>query len=108
MAFERRNVRFCITRFRDTFTHNVADSHFVVDIETFRDDVLAVELVANDAGANRVAVKADEQVEKRSAVADLDVSRTIEVDSGEGFFGEVERIEIALFVCQVRERFEIR
>ena len=62
-----------------------------MDIETFCDNVLAVEFVADDTGANRVAVKANEQVEKRGAVADLDVSRTVEIDSGERFFGKVER-----------------
>lgn len=78
-----------------------------MDIETLRDDVLAVEFVANDAGANGVAVKADEQVEKCGAVADFDVSRAVEIDGGERFFGKVEGVEIALFVSQIRERLEI-
>ena len=61
--------------------------------------------MADDAGADGIAVEANQQVEKRGAVADLDVSRTVEVNGGERFFGEVERIEVTLFVCQVRERF---
>ena len=99
------NVCFGVARRRYAFSHHVADGHFVVNIEALRDNVLAVELVANDAGANGVAVKADEQVEKCSAVADFDVSRAVEIDGGERFFGKVERVEIALFVGQVRERF---
>ena len=71
------------------------------------DDVLAVEFVADDAGADGVSVQADEQVKEGSAVADFDVSRAIEVDGGEGFFGKVERVEIALFVSEVREGFEV-
>ena len=78
-----------------------------MDIEAFCDDVLAVEFVADDAGANGVAVKADEQVEKCGAVADFDVSRTVEIDGGERFFGKVERIKIALFVGQVREWLKV-
>ena len=71
------------------------------------DDVLAVEFVANDAGTDGVSVQSDEQVKECSAVADFDVSRAIEVDGGEGFFGKVERVEIALFVSEVREGFEV-
>lgn len=78
-----------------------------MNIEAFCDDVLAVEFVADDAGANGVAVKADEQVEKCGAVADFDVSRAIEIDGGERFFGKVERVVIALFVGQVREWLEV-
>ena len=107
MPLQRGNIRFCIARLGDAFAHNVTDCHFVVDIETLRDDVLAVEFVANDAGANRVTVKADEQVEKCGAVADFDVSRAVEIDGGEWFFGKVEGVEIALFVSQVRERLEV-
>ena len=71
------------------------------------DDVLAVEFVADDAGADGVSVQADEQVKECGAVADFDVSRAIEVDGGEGFFGKVERVEIALFVSEVREGFKV-
>ena len=78
-----------------------------MDIEAFRDDVLAVEFVANNAGANGVAVKADKQVEKCGAVANLDVSRAIKIDGSERFFGKVEGVEIALFVGQVREWLEV-
>ena len=78
-----------------------------MDIEAFRDDVLAVEFVANNAGANGVAVKADKQVEKCGAVTDFDVSRAIKIDGSERLFGKVEGVEIALFVSQVREWFEI-
>ena len=73
-----------------------------MDIEALGDDVFAVEFVANDTGANGVAVKADEQVEKCGAVADFDVSRAIEVDGGEGFFGKVKRVKVTLFVSEVR------
>ena len=79
-----------------------------MDIEALCNDVLAVEFVANDTRANRVAVKANEQVEKCSAVTDFDVSRTVEIDGSERFFGKVERVEIALFVSQIREWLEIR
>ena len=78
-----------------------------MDIEALCDDVLAVEFVANDAGTNRVTVKANEQVEKCSAVTDFDVSRAVEIDGSERFFGKVERVEIALFVSQVREWFKV-
>ena len=71
------------------------------------DDVLAVEFVADDAGADGVSVQADEQVKECGAVADFDVSRAIEVDGGEGFFGKVERVEIALFVSEIREGFKV-
>ena len=63
--------------------------------------------MADDARADGVAVEADEQVEKRSAVADLDVARTVEVDGGERFLGEVERVEVALFVSQIRVWFQV-
>ena len=78
-----------------------------MNIKALCNDVLAVEFVADDAGANGVAVKADEQVEKCSAIADFDVSRAVKINGGERFFGKVERVEIALFVSQVRKRFEI-
>ncbi len=107
MPFERRYISIGITRLRNTFSHNVTDRHFIVDIEALGNDVLAVELMANDAGANGVAVEADKQIEKRGAVADLDVSRAVKIDSGEGFFGKVERVEIALFVSEVREGFKV-
>ena len=61
--------------------------------------------MADDAGADGVAVEANQQVEKCGAVTDFYISRAVEVDGGERFFGEVERIEVTLFVCQVRERF---
>ena len=107
MPFQCVNIRFCISRFRDTFAHHVTDGHLVVDIEALCNDVLAVEFVANDTGANGVAVKADEQVEKRGAVADFDVSRAVEIDGSEWLFGKVEGVEIALFVGQVREWLEV-
>lgn len=107
MLLECRNVRFCIPRFRDAFAHNVTDGHFIVDIEALCDDVLAVEFVADDARANGVAIQTDKQVEKCSAVADFDVSRAVEIDGCEWFFGKVERVEIALFVSQVREWLEV-
>ena len=78
-----------------------------MDIEALRDDVLAIEFVADDAGANGVAVEADKQVEKRGSVANLDIARAVEIDGGEGFFGKVERVEIALFVSEVREGFKV-
>ena len=71
------------------------------------DDVLAVEFVADDAGADGVSVQADEQVKECGAVADFDVSRAIEVDGGEGFFGKVERVKVTLFVSEVRKGFEV-
>ena len=107
MPLQRGNIRFCISRFRDTFAHNVADGHFVVDIEALRDNVLAVEFVADNAGADGVSVQTDEQVKECGAIAHFDVSRAVEIDSGERFFGKVEGVEIALFVSQVRERFEV-
>ena len=73
----------------------------------FGDDVLAVEFVADDAGADGVSVQADEQVKECGTVADFDVSRAIEVDGGEGFFGKVERVKVTLFVSEVREGFEV-
>ena len=73
-----------------------------MDIKALCNDVLAVEFVADDAGANGVAVKADEQVKECGAVADFDVSRAIEVDGGEWFFCKVERVEVTLFVSEVR------
>ena len=72
-----------------------------------RDDVPAVELVADDARTDGVAVQTNEQVEKRGAVTDLDVARAVEIDGGQGLFGKVERVEIALFVGQVRVRFQV-
>lgn len=90
MPFERRDISIGITRLRNTFSHNVTDRHFIVDIEALGNDVLAIELMANDTGANGVAIKADEQVEKCSAVTDFDISRTIEIDSGKRFFGKVK------------------
>ena len=68
----------------------------------FGDDVLAVEFVADDAGADGVSVQADEQVKECGAVADFDVSRAIEVDGGERFFSKVERVKVTLFVSEVR------
>ncbi len=68
----------------------------------FGDDVLAVEFVADDAGADGVSVQADEQVKECGAVADFDVSRAIEIDGSEGFFGKIERVKVTLFVSEVR------
>ena len=107
MPFQRGDISIGVTRFGDAFAHYVTDGHLVVNVEAFCDDVLAVELMADDAGANGVAVKTDKQVKKCRAVADFDVSQAIEIDGGEGFFGKVERVEIALFVSQVREWLEI-
>ena len=55
MSLYGGNVRLCITGKGNAFSRYVADSHFVVNIEVPRDNVPAVELVANDAGANGVA-----------------------------------------------------
>ena len=107
MPFQRVNVRFGVAREVNAFAGDVADGHFIVNIELFGDDVLAVEFMADNAGANRVSVQADEQVKECGAVADFDVSRAIEVDGSEGFFGKVERVEITLFVSEVREGFEV-
>ncbi len=90
MPFERRDISIGITRLRNTFPHNVTDRHLVVNVEALGNDVLAIELMANDTGANGVAIKADEQVEKCSTVTDFDVSRAIEIDGGKGFFGKVK------------------
>ena len=76
-------------------------------IKLFCNNVPAVEFVADNAGANGVAVQADKQVEKCGAVTNLDIARAVEIDGGEGFFGKVERVEIALFVGQVRVRFQV-
>ena len=73
--------------------------------ELFGDDVLAVEFMADDAGADSITVKTDKQIKERGAVADFDVSRAIEIDGGKGFFGKVERVKVALFVSEIRERF---
>ena len=78
-----------------------------MNVEMPCDNVSTVELVANDARTDGVAVETDEQVEKCSAVANLDIARTIEIDGGERLFGEVEGVEIALFVGQVRVRFQV-
>ena len=99
------DVSFGVARRRYAFSHHVADGHFVVNIEVPRDNVSTVELVASDSRANGVAIQADEQVEKCRTISNLDIAWAIEVDGGQGFFGEVERIEIALFVGQVRIRF---
>ena len=104
MSQECGNVGFGVARRRYAFSHHVTDGHFVMNVEMPCDDVPAVEFVANDAGADGVTVQADEQVEKRGAVADLDVARAIEIDGGQGFFGKVEGVEVALFVGQVRIR----
>lgn len=90
MPFERRDISIGITRLGDAFAHNVTDRHFIVNVEALGNDVLAIELMANDTGANGVAIKTDEQVEKCSAVTDFDISRTIEIDSGKRFFGKVK------------------
>ena len=96
------NIRFGVAREVNAFAGNVANGHFVVNIELLGDDILAVEFVADDAGADGVSVQADEQVKECGAVADFDVSRAIEVDGGEGFFGKVERVKVTLFVSEVR------
>ena len=96
------DVSFGVTRRRYAFSHHIADGHFIVNIEVFRDNVSTVELVANDSRTDGVAVETDEQVEKCRAVSNLDIAWTIEIDGGERLFGEVERVEVALFVSQVR------
>ena len=98
MSQECRDVGFGIARWRYAFSHHVTDGHFVANVEVPRDNVSTVELVADDAGANGVAIQTDEQVEKRRAVANLDIARTVEIDGRKWFFGEVERVEVALFV----------
>ena len=90
MSQECGNVGFGVARRRYAFSHHVTDGHFVVNVEVPRDNVPAVELVANDARADGVTVETDEQVEKCGTVAHLDVARTVEIDGGQGFFGEVE------------------
>lgn len=104
MSQECGNVGFGVARRRYAFSHHVTDGHFVANVEVPRDNVSTVELVADNARANSVAVKTDKQVEKRRAVANLDIAWTIEVNGSERLFGKVERIEIALFVGQVRIR----
>lgn len=101
------NVGFGVARRRYAFSHHVTDGHFVANVEVPRDNVSTVELVADDAGANGVAIQTDEQVEKRRAVANLDIARAIEIDGGQGFFGKVEGVEVALFVGQVRIWFQV-
>jgi len=73
-----------------------------VNGKLFGNDILAVEFMADNAGADGVSIQADEQVKECGAVADFDVSRAIEVDGGEGFFGKVERVKVTLFVSEVR------
>lgn len=62
MPLQRIDVRLCVARLGDAFAHYVTDGHLVVNVEAFCDDVLAVELMADDAGANGVAVKAEEEI----------------------------------------------
>ena len=92
------DVCFGVARWRYAFSHYVADGHLVANVKVPRDNVPAVELVANDSRTDGVTVEADEQVEKCGSVAYLDVARTVEIDGRKWFFGEVERVEVALFV----------
>lgn len=82
MSQECGDVSFGVARRRYAFSHHVADGHFVVNIEVSRDNVSTVELVADDARANGVAIQTDEQVEKRRAVANLDIAWTVEINGG--------------------------
>ena len=54
----------------DGFVQDVADFHAVVNLQRLCDDVRAVPLFTDDAGADRVAVHTDQEVEKRRAVKD--------------------------------------
>ena len=76
------NVGFGVARRRYAFSHHVTDGHFVMNVEMPCDDVPAVELVADDARANGVAIQTYEQVEKRRAVANLDIAWTVEINGG--------------------------
>ena len=59
MPHQGGDICFGVARWRYAFSHYVADGHLVVDVEVLRDDVAAVELVANHAGTNGIAVKTD-------------------------------------------------
>ena len=66
-------IRFAVARKRCPLAGNHADFHVFVRFEGERNDVFAVEFVADHARAHRVAVEAYEQVEQRRTVAHADV-----------------------------------
>ena len=54
----------------DRERENVTDLHVVVDFEFLCDDVGAVELLINDAAADRITVQTDKHVKESCTVKD--------------------------------------
>lgn len=73
-----------------------AHGDVIINVQWNRNDFIVVKLAADDAGADGVAVQSDHQVENRRTVADFDAFFVAQ--GAENFFGEVKRVDLALFV----------
>ena len=90
---------------RRPFRDNVADAHLVIHLEGAGYDIFPVQILIDDAAADRVAIEADQKVEQRRAVTDHDVLRA--VPGAQDLLGVVEGIVLALLVGEAGIRLEI-
>ena len=99
MLFQRRDIGYGITAEHHVFLADESDAHAAVHVERARDDARAVELLVDDARADREAVQADDKAEQRGAVAHLYGFRHIE--HAQQLLGKIERVAIALLEHKV-------
>ena len=99
MLFQRRDIGYGITAEHHVFLADESDAHAAVHVERARDDARAVELLIDDARADREAVQADDKAEQRGAVAYLYGLRHIE--HAQQLLGKIERVAFALLEHKV-------
>lgn len=82
-----------------------AEQHRLVGLQRHRDDALVVEVAIVDAGADRVPVEADDEVEDRRTVGHIDLLGRIV--GPHRLFGEVETAFVALLILDERVGLQV-
>lgn len=82
-----------------------AEQHRLVGLQRHGDDALVVEVAVVDAGADRVPVEPDDEVEDRRTVGHIDLLEG--VIGPHRLFGEVEAAFVALLVLDERVGLQV-
>ena len=99
MLFQCLHIGVRIAAEYHVFLADDSDAHAAVHVERARDDTRTVELLVDDARADREAVQPDDKAEQRGAVAHLYGFRHIE--HAQQLLGKIERVALALLEHKV-------
>ena len=71
--FQRFHIHLSIPAQCHIFPHDRSDPHIFIHQKRLPDDILTVQFFTDHAGAYRIPVQTDRQIEKRCPVSDFDV-----------------------------------